>query len=212
MMSRVRCEVARVQKKTVWRRDAKTIRIRAREETGCERRDVGRAVPFRGGFRVLCFFSSNLLFWVFFVLVSCHHHHHPLLSLHEQQRSVVKSTLTDVFGLLLIREKQQQRHRVYVRGVILGYKRARTNQHENTSLIKLENVPDKSSTAFYLGKKLCYVYKAHTKKQGTVYRTMWGKVTRAHGTSGVVRAQFKHNLPPTSIGGKIRCMLYPSNI
>jgi large subunit ribosomal protein L35Ae len=102
--------------------------------------------------------------------------------------------------------------RLYVRGVILGYKRARTNQYENTSLIKLENVPDKSSTAFYLGKKLCYVYKAHTKKQGTVYRTMWGKVTRAHGTSGVVRAQFKHNLPPSSIGGKIRCMLYPSNI
>ena len=67
---------ARSKKKRVWRRDAKTRRIRAREETGCERRDVGRAVPFRGGFRVLCFFSSNLLFWVFFVLVSCHHHHH----------------------------------------------------------------------------------------------------------------------------------------
>ena len=64
---------ARSKKKPVWRRDAKTRRIRAREETGCERRDVGRAVPFRGGFRVLCFFSSNLLFWVFFVLVSCHH-------------------------------------------------------------------------------------------------------------------------------------------
>jgi len=79
MMSRARCEVARVRKKKpVWRRDAKTRRIRAREETGCERRDVGRAVPFRGGFRVLCFFSSNLLFWVFFVLVSCHHHHHHL--------------------------------------------------------------------------------------------------------------------------------------
>ena len=211
MMSRVRCEVARVQKKKpVWRRDAKTRRIRAREETGCERRDVGRAVPFRGGFRVLCFFflESSLLGLLRFGLVPSS----SSSSLHEQQRSVVKSTLTDVFGLLLIREKQQQRHRVYVRGVILGYKRARTNQHENTSLIKLENVPDKSSTAFYLGKKLCYVYKAHTKKQGTVYRTMWGKVTRAHGTSGVVRAKFKHNLPPSSIGGKIRCMLYPSNI
>merc|ERR1712072_452790 len=77
-------------------------------------------------------------------------------------------------------KESKQPCRVYVRGVILGYKRARTNQHENTSLIKLENVPDKASAAFYLGKKLCYVYKAHTKKQGTVYRTMWGKVTRAH--------------------------------
>ena len=206
-MSRVRCEVARVQKKNRFgdgtrRRDA-FARARKRGANGAT--SVARC---RSGedfaSSVFFFLESSLLGLLRFGLVPS--------SLHEQQRSVVKSTLTDVFGLLLIREKQQQRHRVYVRGVILGYKRARTNQHENTSLIKLENVPDKSSTAFYLGKKLCYVYKAHTKKQGTVYRTMWGKVTRAHGTSGVVRAKFKHNLPPSSIGGKIRCMLYPSNI
>ena len=71
---------------------------------------------------------------------------------------------------------------------------------------------DKAAANFYLGKKLCYVYKAKTKKKGTVYRTSWGKVTRAHGTRGVVRAKFKNNLPPSSMGGKIRCMLYPSNI
>ena len=89
---------------------------------------------------------------------------------------------------------------------------ARTNQTNHTSLIKLENVNDKASADFYLGKKLCYVYKAKTKKKGTVFRTSWGKVTRAHGSSGVVRAKFKKNLPPSSMGGKIRCMLYPSSI
>ena len=89
---------------------------------------------------------------------------------------------------------------------------ARMNQTNHTSLIKLENVNESDAAKFYLGKKLCYVYKAKTKKKGTVYRTSWGKVTRAHGTSGVVRAKFKNNLPPCSMGGKVRCMLYPSNI
>lgn len=197
---------SRARKKTgleTGREDETHSRARGNGVRTARRRSRG-AVPGRISRPLFFFLASSLLGLLRFGLVP------SSSSLHEQQRSVVKST-TDVFGLL-IREKQQQRHRVYVRGVILGYKRARTNQHENTSLIKLENVPDKSSTAFYLGKKLCYVYKAHTKKQGTVYRTMWGKVTRAHGTSGVVRAKFKHNLPPSSIGGKIRCMLYPSNI
>jgi large subunit ribosomal protein L35Ae len=73
-------------------------------------------------------------------------------------------------------------------------------------------VNESDAAKFYLGKKLCYVYKAKTKKKGTVYRTSWGKVTRSHGTSGVVRAKFKKNLPPCAMGGKIRCMLYPSTI
>ena len=208
-MSRAISEVARSgAKKKRFGRDAKTTRrIRAREETRCERRDVGRAVPFRGGFRRR---RPPLVFSRFFSFGSFSLKMPSSSSLHKQQQQSVVSTIDQ--SLLLRENNNNNNNRVYVRGVILGYKRARTNQHENTSLIKLENVPDKASTAFYLGKKLCYVYKAHTKKQGTVYRTMWGKVTRAHGTSGVVRAKFKHNLPPSSIGGKIRCMLYPSNI
>eukprot|EP00223_Ostreococcus_mediterraneus_P007944 CAMPEP_0179703932 /NCGR_PEP_ID=MMETSP0937-20121108/3057_1 /TAXON_ID=548131 ORGANISM="Ostreococcus mediterraneus, Strain clade-D-RCC2593" /NCGR_SAMPLE_ID=MMETSP0937 /ASSEMBLY_ACC=CAM_ASM_000575 /LENGTH=109 /DNA_ID=CAMNT_0021577131 /DNA_START=35 /DNA_END=364 /DNA_ORIENTATION=+ len=102
--------------------------------------------------------------------------------------------------------------RLYVRGLVLGFKRARMNQYNHTSLIKLEGVSDAPSTRFYAGKKLCYIYKAKTKKQGTNYRTMWGKVMRPHGTSGVVRAKFAKPLPSNAMGAKVRCMLYPSNI
>jgi len=32
------------------------------------------------------------------------------------------------------------------------------------------------------------------------------------GNSGLVRAQFKHNLPPKSFGAMVRIMLYPSSV
>merc|ERR1711920_28830 len=86
--------------------------------------------------------------------------------------------------------------RLSVRGLILGFKRARTNQYEHTSLIQLENVCDRKDVDFYKGKKLAYIYKAKTKKMGTKYRCIWGKVTRPHGNSGVVRAKFPRTSPP----------------
>lgn len=89
--------------------------------------------------------------------------------------------------------------RLYVRGTVLGYKRSKSNQYPNTSLIQIEGVNTKEEVAWYLGKRMAYIYKAKVKKNGSHYRCIWGKVCRPHGNSGVVRAKFKSNLPPKSM-------------
>jgi len=61
-------------------------------------------------------------------------------------------------------------------------------------------------------RSVAYIYKAKKEIDGTKFRCIWGKVCRAHGNNGVVRCKFRKNLPPTSIAGACRIMLYPSRI
>merc|ERR1712072_609895 len=77
---------------------------------------------------------------------------------------------------------------------------------------KIEGVEDTKDVEFYLGKKIMYMYRAKTLKNESKFRTMWGKVCRAHGTSGIVRAKFKKNLPPSALGAPVRIMLFPSRV
>ncbi|KAJ9294945.1 hypothetical protein DTO271G3_6507 [Paecilomyces variotii] len=106
----------------------------------------------------------------------------------------------------------EQGHRLYVKGRHLSFQRGKRNLNPNTSLIKIEGVDDPKAAGFYLGKKVAFVYRAKREVQGSKIRVIWGKVTRPHGNSGVVRAQFRHNLPPKTFGATVRVMLYPSNI
>ncbi|KAG6433847.1 hypothetical protein SASPL_105465 [Salvia splendens] len=99
----------------------------------------------------------------------------------------------------MVKGRQGERVRLYVRGTILGYKRSKSNQYPNTSLVQVEGMNTQEEVAWYLGKKLAYIYKAKVKKNGSHYRCIWGKVARPHGNSGVVRAKFKSNLPPKSM-------------
>ncbi|KIW23136.1 60S ribosomal protein L33-A [Cladophialophora immunda] len=103
-------------------------------------------------------------------------------------------------------------HRLYVKGKHLSYRRGKRNTDPNTSLVKIEGVDDTDAAKFYLGKRVAYVYRASRERQASKIRVIWGKVTRPHGNSGIVRAKFRHNLPPQSFGASVRIMLYPSSI
>lgn len=72
--------------------------------------------------------------------------------------------------------------------------RGRRNTYHHTNLLKIEGCNDKSEADFYLGKRVAYIYKAKAAKAGSKFRCVWGKVTRRHGSNGVVRAKFARNL------------------
>ncbi|KAG7091104.1 60S ribosomal protein L33A [Marasmius oreades] len=102
--------------------------------------------------------------------------------------------------------------RLYCKGRIMGHKRAKRNTRPNTSLLQIEGVATKEDAQFYLGKRVAFVYKAKREIHGSKVRVIWGRVTRPHGSSGVVKSKFRSNLPPRAFGASVRVMLYPSTI
>merc|ERR1711865_929058 len=102
--------------------------------------------------------------------------------------------------------------RLYAKGVITGYKRSKSNTYPSCTLLKIEGVRTKEDTKFYCGKRVAYVYKAKREVKNSKFRVLWGKVRRAHGSSGMVRAKFRKNMPPRAFGAPCRIMLYPSTV
>ena len=99
--------------------------------------------------------------------------------------------------------------RLWVRSKFLGFRRNREIQKPNQALLKIEGVNESKVTNYYLGKRCVYIYKAATEKQGSKFRTIWGKIVKSHGGKGVVIARFSPNLPAQAMGATIRVMLYP---
>merc|ERR1711907_390182 len=86
--------------------------------------------------------------------------------------------------------------RLYARGVFTGYRRARQSQRDGQALVHIENCSDKKGAAWYLGKRVAYVYKVKN------------KVMNTHGHGGTVRVSFKRNITPAAMGAMVRVMLY----
>ena len=95
--------------------------------------------------------------------------------------------------------------RLYVKAQFAGFRRSKSWVPTNQAILKIEDLNDSKNAHYYLGKRVVYVYKT---KHG--FRTMWGRVTSAHGNNGVVKAKFLTNLPPRAIGATFRVMLYPN--
>jgi len=102
--------------------------------------------------------------------------------------------------------------RLYTKASFVGFQRGLRKQSTHHALLQLEGVKSKSDVPFYLGKRCVYIYKAQRAINGTHYRSIWGRIARAHGSNGVVRAHFRTNLPPKAMGACIRVMLFPSRV
>merc|ERR1719498_1008091 len=103
--------------------------------------------------------------------------------------------------------------RLYVKGAFVAYRRGKNviaNPHH--AIVKIDGVEDKEAAKFYFGKRIAYIYRAKKEVKDSKYRCIWGKVVRAHGTNGAVRATFRKNLPPQAMGATLRVMLYPSRV
>ncbi len=77
--------------------------------------------------------------------------------------------------------------------------------------MRIQGLNDRKDVPYYQGKRVAYVYKGKTEKNGQRLRTIWGRVIGHHGARGTVRAKFARNLPASAIGGRLRVMLFPQH-
>jgi len=86
------------------------------------------------------------------------------------------------------------------------------NNRPDIAIVNIDGVRTRKDTEFYFGKRVAFIYRATKVVKGSRFRVIWGRVARAHGNNGVVRAYFRNNLPPKAMGASVRVMLYPSRI
>lgn len=113
--------------------------------------------------------------------------------------------------------------RLYMKGTMAGYARGLHGSTKQVALLRVDNVNTREDAKWYTGKRVCYVYHGYKVKRcvrwskaparRSTTRALWGRVSRPHGNSGMLRARFNGSaLPAAAIGRRVRVYLYPSNI
>lgn len=109
----------------------------------------------------------------------------------------------------IARKSSAKQVRLWVRAKFTGFRRSKVQQNTNQCILSLEGVNDRSAARYYFGKRVVYVYKKSSGQKDKRFRTIWGRINRAHGDNGAVLARFSHNLPPRAMGSTLRVMLFP---
>ncbi|MCL4131797.1 UNVERIFIED_CONTAM: hypothetical protein GTU68_043384 [Idotea baltica] len=99
--------------------------------------------------------------------------------------------------------------RLWVKAKFTGFRRSKVQQNTHQTILELEGVKDNAAARYYFGKRVVYVYKKSSGQKDKRFRTIWGRIGRAHGSNGAVLARFSHNLPPRAMGATLRVMLFP---
>ncbi|KAF9922998.1 hypothetical protein FBU30_006879 [Linnemannia zychae] len=130
--------------------------------------------------------------------------HHTVLQIQKSSGKTNSGCLLNKFAIFLHYPQPPTIYSLYAKGRVLGFKRAKRNQRPDISLIQIEGVKTAADTDFYLGKRVAFVYRAKREVNGSKIRCIWGRITRAHGGSGAVKARFRNNLPAKSFGASVR--------
>lgn len=109
----------------------------------------------------------------------------------------------------IARKAPAKQVRLWVRAKFLGFRRSKVQQNTSQSILRLEGVNDRTAAQWYFGKRVVYIYKTKSGQKDKRFRTIWGRISRAHGNTGAVLARFSSNLPARAMGATLRVMLFP---
>ena len=114
-------------------------------------------------------------------------------------------------AVVALRDMASTEPKLYVNACFTSFRRNKRTLNPNQALLKIEGVNSKEEAQFYVGKKVAAPIMSKVVDRSRPEN--WGTITQVHGNSGVVRAKFDRNLPPSFLGTvKVRVFLFPSNI